>query len=115
MNDEPIDDDIERLKQRWGIQDIPKAESSALAKAKAGPLPSKVLVERVREWGNEWGNVSDTGKSSAIYWRWFLYAVQPDGSRKQILNTTHEQTAEREVLRFQKLGVPIEVLKEHET
>jgi len=79
----------------------PAAEAKAIERTKKEPLPKKVLVQRIEEVGDD-----------GVYRRWFFFAVQPDGSRKQILNTTHQPTAKKEAERYRQLGVELEEFKE---
>ncbi len=113
MSDE---DELADLEQRMRAKlHAPKQAFSATVKhttpqAPKEPLPKKILVERLRDWGN----VADSRqKPNAVHWRWFLYALRENGSRKQILDTTSEMVAKRAVDRYRKLGFEMEVLKEH--
>ncbi|PLP59171.1 hypothetical protein CYK37_11890 [Mesorhizobium loti] len=113
MSDE---DELADLEQRMRAKlHAPKQAFSATVthtapQALKEPLPRKIVVERLRDWGN----VADSRqKPNAAHWRWFLYALQENGSRKQILDTTSEMLAKQEVNRYRKLGVEMEVLKEH--
>lgn len=99
-----IDDgELDRLRVKWNIPDLPKAEAAALAKVQAERPPVKVLVRKERCWG-------DLG----TYFRWFLIRINEDGSRRLPFNTTHQGLAYSEVQRYQRLGVPLEVMKEVE-
>jgi hypothetical protein len=65
------------------------------------------LLERVREFG-------DIGHDrGAVHWRYFIYAVDAAGQRKQIVNTTSNEFAQREYQRYAGMGIPVEVLKDH--
>jgi hypothetical protein len=108
---EDINDDDQALEERMraalGVQEKSKEEVAADTKAKTDPRPVKILLERVREWG-------DIGYGeSAVHWRYFIYAVDAAGKRKQIINTTSNAFAQREYKRYADMGVPVEVLKEH--
>lgn len=112
MSEEDTTDDDRRLEERMrarlGVHEPKREELIASAKAEKEPRPVKVLVERVREWG-ELGHE----RANAVHWRYFLYSVNEGGARKQILNTTSEAFAKRETEKYQKQGIPVEVLKEH--
>ena len=103
MTDEITDHELEMLRAKWGIPDIPKQEAAQLAKVQNEPLPAKVLVRKERCWG-------DLG----VYFRFFFIAVNADGTRRQPFNTTHAGIAKSEAERYQKLGIPMEVMKEVE-
>ncbi|HEY0124080.1 MAG TPA: hypothetical protein VGC14_20430 [Rhizobium sp.] len=101
MSDEN-DDDAARLRAKWGVTDMPK-EDAVVAKAKTDPLPVKVLARKERCWG-------DLG----TYFRWFFIPLDEVGHRGQPINTTNEKIAKETAQRYQKAGVPMEVLKEVE-
>ncbi|NTI41593.1 hypothetical protein [Rhizobium rhizogenes] len=103
MTDEIDDGELARLRAKWGIVDLPKAEASALAKVQAEPRPIKVLVRKERVWA-----------MSGMHFRWFFIGINGDGSRRLPFTTTHTGIAYSEVQRYQKAGVPMEVLKEVE-
>lgn len=104
MSENEISDvDLDRLRQKWGIPDVSKEDAAALAKAHSEPTPAKVLVRKERVWGL-WG----------MHFRYFFIPVAADGTRNRPFTTTDEPIAKQEAERFQKLGVPMEVMKEVE-
>ncbi|MDJ1632511.1 hypothetical protein [Rhizobium rhizogenes] len=103
MTDEITDQELARLRVKWNIPDLPKAEAATLAQFQADPLPAKVLVRKERCWG-------DLG----TYFRWFFIPLDASGNRGHPINTTNEKIAKETAQRYQKAGVPMEVLKEVE-
>lgn len=103
MTGEITDDELAHLRAKWGIPDVPKQEAAVLAKVQKEPPPAKVLVRKERQWG-------DLG----TYFRFFFIAVEADGTRRESFNTTHVGIAKSEAQRYQKMGVPMEILKEVE-
>lgn len=103
MSEEISEDDLAALRKKWGIPDVSKQEAVALAKVQSEPLPAKVLVRKERCWG-------DLG----TYFRFFFIAIDADGNRQHPFNTTHVGIAKSEAERYEKLGVPMELMKEIE-
>lgn len=101
--DDISDEELARLRAKWGLVDVPKQEAAKLVKVQKEPPPAKVLVRKERQWG-------DLG----TYFRFFFIGVGADGRRQPLFDTTHVGIAKSEAERYQKLGVPLEVLKEVE-
>jgi hypothetical protein len=95
--------ELAQLRAKWGLPDVPKQEAAALAKVQKELPPAKVLVRKERQWGN-----------LGPYFRFFFIAIDADGSRRLPFNTTHAGIAKSEARRYQKMGVPLEVMKEVE-
>lgn len=103
MSEEVSPDEVAKLRAKWGLDQLSKEDAKALAAVQEQKPPAKVLVRKERIWGY-----------SGMHFRWFLIGVDEDGSRRLPFTTTSDGVAYSEVQRYQKLGVPLEVMKEVE-
>lgn len=103
MSEDVSPDEVAKLRAKWGLEQLSKEDAKALTAVQEQKPPAKVLVRKERIWAY-----------SGMHFRWFLIGVDADGSRRLPFTTTHSGIAYSEVQRFQKLGIPLEVMKEVE-
>ena len=98
MTHDVSNEEVEALRAKWGIVD-----REEVIRPPVIALPAKVLVRKERVWG-----------SAGMHHRWFFIPVDAEGIRSPPFSTTHDGLAMQEVKRYEKLGIPMEVIKEVE-